>query len=320
MFSKLTSILAATIALTGTTQMLAADDDATLLGTMQDEAASTDFNTGRISLDLGVDVTSAYFFRGYLQEDNGLIVQPWAEVGFDITPDNSAVDINLSIGTWSSSHDEETGATGTAHDTWYEADFYTGVAFGWESVELALTYTLYTYPNSDTFNDVQEFGATVTFDLPDDHWSDTWFGDVSIGLFAETDNSNVFTDEAIYFQIDFGPSFEFDNTDLTLSIPVSIGLSVDDYYVGTDDETFGFASIGAVVDYPLCSGGYGDWALSGGVTFLMLGDTTEAVNNGDDSDVFAFIGVSMSYSLFSSHGWLNRQSCACLVCSTCRRH
>ena len=35
-------------------------------------------NQGRLSFSLGADITSEYFFRGYLQEDQGLIFQPWA--------------------------------------------------------------------------------------------------------------------------------------------------------------------------------------------------------------------------------------------------
>ncbi|MFK7960688.1 MAG: TorF family putative porin [Phycisphaerales bacterium] len=262
------------------------------VATAQD--ADDSFNTGRLTLDMGVDFTSSYFFRGYLQEDQGLITQPWMEVGFDLTPDDSGVDIGLAVGTWNSLHSEKTGATGTGQRGWYESDFYAGLTFGFEHVDLGLSYTFYTYPNNDSFPTVQEVGLTAGFGFGDS-WASDWIGDVTLGLHIEVDNSNVSSEEAMYFQIDFGPSFDLESGGMTLSVPVSIGLSVDDYYVGTEDEDFGYASIGATLDVPLSSGPWGDWSLNAGVTFLLLGDTTEASNNGDDSDVVGFFGVSLSY-------------------------
>ena len=41
------------------------------------EAAPEDPNTGALTVSGGVDWTTAYFFRGYNQEDTGLIVQPY---------------------------------------------------------------------------------------------------------------------------------------------------------------------------------------------------------------------------------------------------
>jgi hypothetical protein len=41
-------------------------------------------NTGRLSLLLGNDFTTAYFFRGIVQERRGFITQPYAEVGLKL--------------------------------------------------------------------------------------------------------------------------------------------------------------------------------------------------------------------------------------------
>ena len=115
------------------------------------------------------------------------------------------------------------------------------------------------------------------------------------GFAGESDNSNVGDDEAIYFQLDLGPTFDVFEGKASLSIPVSLGLSLDDYYVGTDDETFGYFSIGATLEVPLESLEGCSATFNAGVNFLVLGDTAEAANNGDSSDVYAFAGIALSF-------------------------
>lgn len=251
-------------------------------------------NPGRLSVDLGIDWTTAYYWRGYLQENNGFIAQPWTEIGFAIADgDEQSPSINATLGIWNSFHSNHTGSTDIGKDIWYESDFYGSLVFGWDTIELGVSYTIYTYPSSD-FNTVQELGLTLGIDLPDDGIG-KWIGDLAFGLYLEVDNSNVATDEATYFQLDFGPSFDVFDGNATMSIPMSLGLSIDDFYVGTDDETFGYFSVGAAIEYPLGSSDFGDATLTGGVNYLVLGDTTEAANEGDSSEVYAFAGVSISF-------------------------
>ena len=76
---------------------------------------------------------------------------------------------------------------------------------------------------------------------------------------------------------------------------MTLGFSIDDYYVATDDDEFGFGTIGVEVGIPLCTCAYGDIALTAGATALFLGDAAEAANNGDDSDWYAYAGVTLSY-------------------------
>ena len=41
-------------------------------------------NQGRVSVSIGFDVTTQYMFRGIFQDDQGFIIQPWGEVGFNL--------------------------------------------------------------------------------------------------------------------------------------------------------------------------------------------------------------------------------------------
>lgn len=250
-----------------------------------------------LSFSAGADITSAYFFRGYLQEDSGFIFQPWAELGVTIVNGEDGLPgVSLAVGSWNSFHSEKTGATETNLQAWYESDFYAGLTLDWESFSLGLSYTVYTYPSS-SFNTVQEIGVTAGFSLPDDTMLNTVLGDISLGVFVEVDNSNVAMTEAVYAELGFGPSFDIFNERATLSVPVTIGFSLDDYYIGPDgdDDLFGYASIGTDVAIPLGSGAYGDWTVNVGCTMLFLGSAAEAANAGDDFQVLGYLGLSFSY-------------------------
>ena len=253
-------------------------------------------NQGRLSFSLGADITSAYFFRGYLQEDSGFIFQPWAELGVTLADgSDDSPGVSLTFGNWNSFHSEETGATGDNVDSWYESDLYGGITLNWDAFSLGASYTIYTYPNSD-LNTVHEIAVIGGYSPPEDAWCRDVFGDISLGVHFEVDNSNVGMDEAIYLELGFGPSFDvFDES--TLSIPVTLGFSLDDYYVdpGGDDDFFGYGSIGADMAIPLCSGEYGDWAMNVGANLLFLGSAAEAANGGDDVELLGYVGVSVSY-------------------------
>ena len=254
-------------------------------------------NQGRLAFSLGTDITSQYFFRGYLQEDQGFIFQPWAELGVSIVDrmDNSP-GVSLVFGSWSSLHSEKTGATEPNLRAWYETDIYGGITLEWDGFSLGASYTVYTYPNS-SFNTVQEIGVTAGFSLPEDTMFQKVLGDISIGLHFEVDNSNVNTDEAIYLELGFGPSFDIFEGEATLSIPVTLGFSLDDYYLDAsgDDDFFGYGSIGADVTIPLGSGDYGEWTMNVGGNVLFLSSAAETANGGDDVEAIGYIGLSVSY-------------------------
>lgn len=249
-----------------------------------------------LSTSLGVDITTAYFFRGYRQEDDGFISQPWFEVGAVLIEPGEEGDFQLDLvaGTWNSFHSEQTGALGGSVDSWYENDVYAGLNLTTGQLSFGLGYTIYQYPNS-TFNTVHEVGLTASY-TPQDETVAAILGSPSVGIYFEVDNSNVNDDPASFVQLAAGPTHALDESgDTNISVPVELGLSLSDYYEGDSDETFGYLSVGAGFDHTVHLERAGDLTFTAGVTLLFLGDTTEAVNNGDDVEVVASIGVSLAY-------------------------
>ena len=94
-------------------------------------SASAAPNTGKISFSGGVDITTAYFFRGILQERDGFIIQPYGEVGFALYKgenDEGKGDwsgLSLFGGTWASLHSEETNHSASSLNAFYELASFT---------------------------------------------------------------------------------------------------------------------------------------------------------------------------------------------------
>ena len=249
-------------------------------------------NNGAVSFALGADVVTQYYFRGIEQEDSGLILQPYAEASFEITDD-----ISYYLGTWQSLHSKQTGSTGGA-DIWYESDFYTGVSLGmFDPIGLDVSYVGYYAPNG-AFDSIHELDFVVSYD------DSELMGDYAFGPYAllaiEIDDEGG--SEDIYLELGGELAFNIvDSEDypVDLSIPVYVGLSLDDYYTdaGGDNEFFGYGAIGASLGVPLpfIPEDYGSWSASAGLTALFLNDDANLNDTGDDLELIGSVGISMEY-------------------------
>lgn len=254
----------------------------------------------RISATLGLDVANAYYFRGIIQENDGVIIQPWFDVSATLV-DRDTWAFGLTAGLWNSVHSDDGTAGDPNLSNWYEADLYVGAVFTAGKFDFGAIYTWYTSP-SDAFTTVEDISLFFSFDDSD---SGLLFGvpiAPSVTLAFETDNAADGGQEGIFLELGIEPGIDFDNAvgeqTLTLSFPVAVGLSLDDYYEdGTgSDETFGYGQVGAVATLPLPGdGALGDWSWSVGVKALFLGSHTQQYNTGDDTEVIAFTGLEISF-------------------------
>jgi hypothetical protein len=260
-----------------------------------------DPNPGALTLTGGLDYTTAYFFRGYNQEDTGLILEPYVTITAALVS-NDNFTLNGYVGTWNSFHSKHTAASGNGNSSWYESDLFGGLDFVFGKFTLGTVYTFYTYPNG-AFQTIQEVGFKVAYD-------DTDFMKNSginfalkpyAAIYFETDDGNGTEDT--YLEFGIGPSFGVGNVagkPVTISVPVVLGCSVDDYYLDNsgDNEFFGYGSIGLFASIPLGdTGKFGTWTLTGGVQFIELfADSAEAVNDGGKSnELLGKVGVSFAY-------------------------
>ena len=269
-----------------------------------------------VSGQLGFDVTSQYFFRGLLQENQGIIFQPRVELGYGLYDaegdDGTLRSLDLRFGLWNSLHD---GPTGGAGGIWYESDFYVEVAgkLG-ERFGAPAGYWVYSTPNgtasfSKGAAPVEELVFRVDYDD-----RGMWFDSIESGLrpwavlAIEVDGQRDVPSGGhvgTYLELGVEPSFvigKLGDGDLTLSFPSKIGLSLGDYYErpqanGGNDDFFGYLDVGAEVYAPLTflPARMGPWDGYAALHLLLLGDNNEARNGGDVSEFVFSFGMSTTF-------------------------
>ena len=262
-------------------------------------------NTGRIAISAGVDVPTDYYFRGIVQETSDYIIQPYCDLTFTLWDGVPAFgNLALTIGTWNSLHGGETGVEGSNTDPkmWYESDFYTKV--GWtmfDDVSAGIIYTAYMSPN-DFFGTVQELAFSLGFN--DGKLLGPFALNPSVLVaFEVKGQADAGAHKGVYMQMGVAPSYTFNSGSaypITLSVPLLVGLSLDDYYEfgSGGDSTFGYFQGGVGLAMPLAfvPSSFGSWQLKTGVTVLQLGGNVRDVNKDrDPTEIIGTVGIAFTY-------------------------
>lgn len=279
------------------------------MGQAQEALAPAPVNTGRVSWELGATVASEYWYRGIAQENQGLIVQPYATVTFGLISEGN-ITLDAYAGMWNSVHANNPSSDGE-DNYWYEADFFAGVSMGLpHNLTLDLSYVNLYSPAAGS-NFAEEIDVAVAYDDTDlmaSLGAPFVLSPHAMVGFEINNGSDAGSDSGTYLELGIEPSFALTQSadyPLTLSIPVTAGFSLGNYYedAAGDDETFGYLDIGAVFSTPLpfIPADYGTWTASAGLHYIMLGDSAADlgrdfnVTDGEDNSVYATLGVSMSY-------------------------
>jgi len=229
----------------------------------------------------GLDFTSAYLFRGILQESGGAIGQPYADIAFALKNG-----VTVDVGTWNSIH--STANVGN----WYESDYFGSVTFTTGKFKPGLLFTSYTSP-ADRFATVQELAGTLVYD---DSKSPFPLSPKVILAFELGDGqADGGANKGTYLELGVKPGIKL-APKATLYIPAKTGLSLNHYYEGpTGDNSFGYFDLGAQLSVPVASGKGGALEIHGGIDFMWLGDNLKALNSGDNFKPVSLIGLTFTY-------------------------
>lgn len=238
-----------------------------------------------------LDLTNAYYFRGILQENHGFIAQPWGELYFSLyaSDDGFVRDVTAGVGVWLSIHSEETLALNNPTSI-YEADYYPLVSVDFAGgVNLLTTYYFYDSPNGAWDEAVQELNFKLSWDD-----SEAWkFGLAPwMNLAIETHSTSLGPNSGTGLQFGIAPTlYEADR--FSLSGSVELGLTIDDYYEGvdSDENTFGYASLGVGVSVPITE----SLATSLGFKYFLFGDDLTTVNGGHGGHGVVTASVAVSF-------------------------
>jgi hypothetical protein len=255
----------------------------------------------RFSLQLNLDVTNAYFFRGIRQEDRGVMFQPAAKLTFNLVQEND-LKLDAFATTWNSIHTRKTLAEDkdAFPGHWYELDGTGGLALTLGKWTITGEYLAYTSP-SNAFEPVQEIDLTLALD--DSEWLGAFSLKPYIQMAREIGANGTDTPEGnngSYLELGIGPGFVInaDKTPVTFTFPLLVGISLGDYYedASGNDHTFGYVQLGGEVRVPLpIDKRFGDWSVSAGVYGLFLGDHARIANNGDRTQMLGTVGIQVGF-------------------------
>lgn len=254
------------------------------------------------SAEVTLDYVTQYFFRGYEQSntDTGGSFQPGASLTIDVTED-----VTATIGTWGA-FEFDAPTTTTNPSAWYEQDVYASLDATIGDFAAGVGITYYTYPSNAGNVDITELNLGLSYDDSD------LLGDFAfnpyVAVAIELHNTAA-TDENAYLELGGEFTLPTEGTAIdawSWTVPVAVGLSIDNYYVdgSGEDEFFGFASVGLVGSIPLSeligsNEYFGAWKLNAGVTVLFLNSDVDLTDNKDDTSdnmqVYGTFGISRNW-------------------------
>lgn len=250
-----------------------------------------------ITGDIGVAVVSEYISRGVVNENQGLIAQPYLDLYFKLYEGSGFVNkATLGLGIWSSIDSHKTAASpGTSLAAWYEFDWTPSV-----SIIFAKNFTLnimwYDFDFVSSGGRASGLGGTLSYDDTD-----------LLGAFAVHPHVTVIKgmignfvgvpggDHGWYYEAGIAPGFTVGKGGtypLTVTIPLTVGLGPETY--NGDDYGFFSAGINAAVPLAFVPSCYGAWTATAGFTYWNLGDNAAAASvpaiTSEDKNQFVFSG------------------------------
>jgi hypothetical protein len=244
----------------------------------------------------GVDYTSAYYRRGYLQDDSGLILQPFLTGACCLNP-GSPVLVQPYLTSWNSF-----GILDLDDPMATMVEGMGGVFLTWNHLALDANYAFYDSSPVDADSALQEAALKLTGDL-----GPLWAGPgpcpsfslrPSVGLAWETCDERGTEDG--YVEVGLEPSWRLPWTRrrMALAVPLLAGFSAKDYYLDSagDDESLGYVAAGLSASVALPQGMCGaHWFLTAALQYTRLvADNLIEINDGDPDVIVAKAGLGFS--------------------------
>jgi hypothetical protein len=281
-------------------------------GGVEAEAAEDEACMPQFSFSLSLIYTTGYWGRGVFIENEDAILQPTLATEMKIYEDETCFVHSFSF-TFESFNSLDWGPSGesgdhSSPDLWNESDANLGIAVGFaESFAFAAYYSWIISPNN-SYDTIEELDFVISYDDAA-LWESIGvedFGGVQPYVAFAVEMKNQ-TDggfhKGVYLELGVAPSFtliECDDFYLSMTVPLTLGTSVTDYYEDSTgaDDFFGYFDFGIDFALPLTfiPSCLGTWECVFGVHGLLLGDTAAELNEGGDHfEVIGSFGVAVSF-------------------------
>jgi len=249
-----------------------------------------------ITGDFGVQFVSAYFTRGLMQQNQGAIAQPYADLYFALYSGDGLINkVSLNLSIWASIQSHHPGNLSTVKD-WYEFDYTPGVA-----VTFAKNFTLTTsYFEFDSpagyFGSARSLNFNLAFDDTDYlhafalHPHFTYLRELS-GIAGLGKHGN-------YYEVGITPGLApiaapFIGP-VTFTFPITAGFGSSGFYL---NNGYGYTSVAVNASVPMSfvPAQFGAWTFTTGATYYNLNGNIAATDAGRHNDWVFNGGVGVTF-------------------------
>ncbi len=208
----------------------------------------------RLAIDGAVRVLSAYVSRGFVEEDDGVAIQPELQATYTFV-DRGSWSLGALAGAFASFHSEATGVNDPtrAVDRWFEVAGWLGLSLDVGALSIRPYYEVTQSP-SGAGQRAQEFAVLVAWD--DAGWHERVSLQPRLLLVRETEDAADGGETGTYLGLGLEPVVTFPVPrlgDVRVWMPLELGLSLSDFYEDEDgrDDALGYGSVGAFAALPL---------------------------------------------------------------------
>lgn len=242
----------------------------------------------------GIDLPTAFYFRGYNQATHGPILQPYLNIFTKRVFDDDFV-VRPYVSLFHSAQPDDGNRMADM------SDVMAGATAGNGAFLIDARYAFFTM-NQLMRSNVHEFGVKASYDVlslfktcnccQSPFALRPFFG-AYFDLFDELGTEDVFLNVGIE------PSWrgELAGLKIGLSLPTDLGLSADDYYLNADgsNAALGYFSTSLAASVLLPCSGRTQWFVNASIQYLHLAaDSVRAISSQDDLCI-GKVGVSFVY-------------------------
>ena len=256
-------------------------------------------NTAKLHVTGEVGMETAGFFRGVFDdvpEDlDAVEIGPTLRLTLELPSAGLVREPSLTVGSGNNFWTDEVLPTDDdSLDDWFESDNFVGLATGLgEDWQAALTYTHYGSPN-DVSPTAEEVAVAAKY------------AGLSLGGVALAPQLKaafpVDEGEGAFLQLSTAPALPrsgFLGSDVSITLPLTLGLGIADYY-GPETDEAAYLSAGAAVSVPLpLPPDYENWALGASASLLWreddLADADPPVADGENVVAIGGLAITVAY-------------------------
>jgi len=257
-----------------------------------------------LSGDLGVNFVSEYISRGVIQENKGVIAQPYADVFYTVYEGTGVIDkVTLNLSLWSSFQDKHTGSPASARlRDWYEFDYSPGVSVTFLKNWTATASYAEFYSPSDAWDASRNLTLNLAYNDADllgafalhphvaylrELQGSAPYGTNPVGYTGVSGHGN-------YYEVGVAPALPAFGP-VTVTFPLNVGFGSGDFYL--ENKGFGYFSggVNASVALGFIPASFGAWSANAGVTYFRLNEANADFANADKNRVVWQGGIGATF-------------------------